>query len=141
MWTIWRRNCRRARVASNSWPRRFSCKLSAASRALLRIGAAISHLEVNYQAHLNLDELAQIAHMSKRNFLRSFQSALRISPIAYLVQLRVTRGASLLRRTDLTVTEVAFQVGFRDSNYFARQFHKVLGLTPSQYRKQQARLA
>jgi AraC family L-rhamnose operon transcriptional activator RhaR/AraC family L-rhamnose operon regulatory protein RhaS len=111
------------------------------SRALLRIGAAISHLEVNYQAHLNLDKLAHIAHMSKRNFLRSFQSALRISPIAYLVQLRVTRGASLLRRTDLTVTEVAFQVGFRDSNYFARQFHKVLGLTPSQYRKQQARLA
>jgi len=111
------------------------------SRALLRIGAAISHLEVHYHELINLDKLARIANMSKRNFIRSFQSAMRMSPIAYLVQLRVTRGAALLRRTDLSVTDVAFQAGFRDSNYFARQFHKVLGLTPSQYRKQQAELA
>lgn len=108
------------------------------SRALLRIGAAISHLELNYQKPINLDELAQIAHMSKRNFIRSFQAAMQISPIAYLVQLRVTRGASLLRHTQLNVTEVAFMVGFGDSNYFARQFHKVLGTTPRQYRQQQA---
>jgi transcriptional regulator GlxA family with amidase domain len=76
--------------------------------------------------------------MSKRNFIRSFQAAMQISPIAYLVQLRVTRGASLLRHTQLNVTEVAFMVGFGDSNYFARQFHKVLGTTPRQYRQQQA---
>lgn len=110
------------------------------SRALQRIGPAISHLEANYQEPVNLDELAQIAHMSKRNFIRSFQAAMRVSPIAYLVHLRVTRGASLLRRTELSVTEVAFKVGFGDSNYFARQFHKVLGITPSQYRQQQAKL-
>jgi AraC-like DNA-binding protein/mannose-6-phosphate isomerase-like protein (cupin superfamily) len=110
------------------------------SRALLRIGAAISHLEVNYQEPIDLDGLAGIAHMSKRNFIRSFQAAMRISPIAYLVQLRVTSGASLLRHTDLNVTEVAFKVGFGDSNYFARQFHKVLGVTPSQYRQQRAKL-
>ena len=110
------------------------------SRALLRIGAAISHLEVNYQEPINLDGLAQIAHMSKRNFIRSFQAAMRSSPIAYLLQLRVTRGASLLRRTELSVTEVAFKVGFSDSNYFARQFHKVLGVTPTQYRQQQTKL-
>jgi AraC family L-rhamnose operon transcriptional activator RhaR len=111
------------------------------SRALLRIGAAISHLEANYQKPINLDELAKIAHMSKRNFVRSFRAAMQISPIAYLVQLRVTRGASLLLwRTELNVTEIAFEAGFDDSNYFARQFHKVFGTTPSQYRQQQAKL-
>jgi len=110
------------------------------SRALLRIGEAISHLEINFQEPIDLDRLAQIAHMSKRNFMRSFQAAMGDSPIAHLVQLRVNRGASLLRRTEHTVTEIAFQVGFTDSNYFARQFRKLLGLTPSQYRKQHARL-
>jgi transcriptional regulator GlxA family with amidase domain len=78
--------------------------------------------------------------MSKRHFIRSFQAAMGISPIAYLVQLRVTRGAALLLRAELSVTEIAFKVGFGDSNYFARQFHKLLGVTPSQYRQQQARL-
>ena len=106
------------------------------SRALLRIGEAISDLEINYQEAINLDRLARIAHMSKRNFIRSFQAALGTSPIAHLVHLRVNRGASLLRRTDQSVTEIAFQVGFADSNYFTRQFNKLIGVTPSQYRKQ-----
>lgn len=110
------------------------------SRALLRIGEAISHLEINYQEPIDLDRLAQIAHMSNRNFMRSFQAAMGSSPIAHLVQLRVNRGASLLRRSGHSVTEIAFQVGFSDSNYFARQFRKLLGVTPSQYRRQHARL-
>jgi AraC family L-rhamnose operon transcriptional activator RhaR/AraC family L-rhamnose operon regulatory protein RhaS len=111
------------------------------SRALLRIGAAISHLEANYQEPIDLDRLAEIAHMSKRNFIRSFQAAMGSSPIAYLIQLRVNHAASLLRRTGQSVTEIAFQVGFGDSNYFARQFHKLLGVSPSAYRRQHAMLA
>ncbi len=110
------------------------------ARALLRIGEAISHLETNFQEPIDLDQLAQTARMSKRNFMRNFQAAMGNSPIAHLVQLRVNRAAALLRRTDHTVTEVAFQVGFSDGNYFTRQFRKLLGVTPSQYRQQHARL-
>ena len=110
------------------------------SRALLRIGEAISHLEANLQAPMDLEELAKIAHMSKRHFMRNFQAAIGNSPIAHLVQLRVNRAASLLRRSDHTITEVAFEVGFSDSNYFSRQFRKLLGVTPSEYRRQHAGL-
>ena len=110
------------------------------SRALLRIGEAISHLEAHYQEPIDLDQLAGIAHMSKRNFMRNFQAAMNRSPIAHLIQLRVNHAASLLRRTDHNVTEIAFQVGFSDSNYFARQFHRLLGITPSKYRRQHAQL-
>jgi AraC family L-rhamnose operon transcriptional activator RhaR/AraC family L-rhamnose operon regulatory protein RhaS len=110
------------------------------SRALLRIGEAISHLEANYQEEVDLDRLAAIAHMSKRNFMRSFQAAMGNSPIAHLIQLRVNRAASLLRRTEQGVTEIAFQVGFSDSNYFARQFRKLVGVTPTAYRQQHSRL-
>ena len=110
------------------------------SRALLRIGEAISHLEANYQESIDLTKLARIARMSKRNFMRSFQAAVGSSPIAHLIQLRVHQAASLLRRSELSVTEIAFQVGFNDSNYFTRQFHKLLGFSPSQYRRQNTRL-
>ena len=106
------------------------------SRALLRIGAAISHLEASCQEPIDLDRLAGIAHMSKRNFVRSFHAAIGNSPIAHVIQLRINRGATLLRRTDQSVTEIAFQVGFGDSNYFTRQFTKLLKVTPSEYRRQ-----
>ena len=111
------------------------------SRALLRIGTAISHLEASCQEPIDLDQLARIAHMSKRNFVRNFQAAMGSSPIAHLILLRVNRAASLLRRTELSVTEIAFQVGFSDSNYFARQFRQRLGATPTEYRRQHARPA
>ncbi len=110
------------------------------SRALLRIGEAISHLEAHYQAPTNLNQLAALAHMSKRNFMRNFKAAMGNSPIAYLMQLRVNRAAALLRRPHKSVTEVAFEVGFEDSNYFSRQFKNIIGVTPMQYRKQHASL-
>lgn len=110
------------------------------SRALLRIGEAISYLEAHYQEAIDLERLGEIAHMSKRNFMRNFRAAIGTSPIAHLIQMRVNHAASLLRHTGLGVTEIAFQVGFSDSNYFTRQFRRILGVTPSKYRQQHARL-
>jgi AraC-like DNA-binding protein len=109
------------------------------SRALLRSAEAIAHLESNFAEPLNLDHLAQIAHMSKRSFIRSFQAATGNSPIAYLIELRVRHACRLLRQSDQSVTEIAFQVGFNDSNYFARQFRNITGHTPRSYRRQQHR--
>jgi AraC-like DNA-binding protein len=105
------------------------------SQALLRIAAAITHLETHYADPVQLDDLAGIAHMSKRSFLRTFQAATGQSPIAYLIQIRVNRAAHRLRVTDAPVTEVAFEAGFQDSNYFTRQFRRVMGVSPRAYRE------
>jgi AraC-like DNA-binding protein/mannose-6-phosphate isomerase-like protein (cupin superfamily) len=103
-------------------------------RALLRIGEALSHLERNIHQEINLEELASIANMSQRSFLRVFQSATGASPLAWVISQRVNRACSLLRRTDRRVTEIAFDVGFNDSNYFTRQFRKITGSSPREYR-------
>jgi len=58
------------------------------------------------------------------------------SPIDYLIRLRILQAANLLRKEELNITEVAYRVGFQDSNYFARQFHRIMGTTPSIYRRQ-----
>jgi AraC-like DNA-binding protein/mannose-6-phosphate isomerase-like protein (cupin superfamily) len=107
------------------------------SVALLRIGRAMSHLEMYYsEPSISVEELAGIAHMSKRSFMRAFQAATNLSPIAYLIQLRINRAAQLLRRhPELTVTEIALQTGFTDSNYFARQFRLSRNITPTEYRR------
>jgi len=105
------------------------------SRSLLRIANAITYIETNIQKPINLDELAQIAEMSKRSFIRAFHAAVGSSPISYLIQLRVNRAAELLRSTDDSITDIALQAGFSDGNYFTRQFRKALGASPRDYRK------
>ncbi len=106
-------------------------------RALLRIGEALSHLERNIHRELNLEELASIANMSQRSFLRIFQSAMGTSPLAWAIEQRINRACSLLRHTDKRVTEIAFDIGFNDSNYFTRQFTKTVGVSPRAYRLRQ----
>ena len=108
------------------------------ARAVLRIASAISHIEAHFDEPLDLDALAKLAHMSKRSFLRAFQSAVGSAPIAYLIKLRLSRAATLLRRSDEDITSAAFKAGFNDSNYFARQFRKAFGLSPREYRKREA---
>jgi AraC-like DNA-binding protein len=106
-------------------------------RALLRIGEALSHLERSIHAEVNLDELAAIAHMSRRSFQRVFQSATGSSPLSWQIGRRIQRACGLLCHSDKRVTEIAFEVGFNDSNYFTRQFRRMTGLSPREFRMRQ----
>lgn len=104
------------------------------SRAVSCVGKAITHLEAHFDEPINLDDLSRLTHMSKRSFLRTFQAATGSTPIAYLVNLRLTRAAAMLLQQEESVTSVAFKVGFNDSNYFARRFHAMFEVPPSEYR-------
>ena len=112
---------------------------SSGSRSLLQIAKAIAHLEANTSAEVNLDGLAGIAGMSKRNLIRAFREATGVPPIAYLIQLRINRAAARLRSSEDSITDIAFEMGFADSNYFTRQFTKQMGIPPRQYRRLSAR--
>ena len=111
----------------------YSHSVVPARRELVRIAEAIAFLENHYDKEIYVDKLAGIAHMSKRNFLRVFREAMGKSPMAYLLSLRVARAAELLREGRLNVTEAGFRVGFQDSNYFARQFRKIMGASPREF--------
>jgi len=99
---------------------------------LAKISDAIAYIEQNYAKPIHPADLASTVHMSMRNLYRNFKSATGLSPNEYLIRLRVMRGAELLRQGRLNVTETAFQTGFNDSNYFSRQFRKVMGTSPRQ---------
>jgi AraC-like DNA-binding protein len=109
---------------------------STETQALLRVGEVIGAMEQKFSHDWNLTELAAIAHMSKNNLLKVFRKATSQTPIDYLMRLRIQRAMEMLQKSDHTITEIAFAVGFNDSNYFTRQFRKVNGLTPRQFRTQ-----
>ncbi len=102
---------------------------------LLRIADAIAYIETRYAEKITLDELAVKSHLSKRHFLRIFNECIGRSPIEHLMHIRIQKASELLKRTDRTITDIAFDCGFSDSNYFTRCFRKVKDKTPNQFRK------
>lgn len=104
------------------------------TRALLRISSGISYLERNYQQTIRLQTLCAITHQSPRGLIAAFNAATGMAPIEYLINVRIRRACELLRQNDLTITEAAFRVGFSDSNYFSRQFRKIMAMSPRQFR-------
>lgn len=105
------------------------------AHALLRVGNVIGALENDFSKDWKLDDLLKIAHMSRSNLMRVFRKATGQPPIEYLVRLRIQRAMELLRSTNLSVTEIALEVGFNDSNYFTRCFRKATSQSPRQYRQ------
>lgn len=104
-------------------------------RALLRVGELIGLLERHYARRWCLGDLAAAAHMSESSLSATFKQATGQSPIDYLIRLRIQRAAELLRHGAESISEVAFAVGFEDSNYFSRQFRKTMRTSPREYRR------
>ena len=115
--------------------RAYSSTPSEESIDLLRIGDAIAHIETHYAEKLTLDELARKSHLSQRHFSRVFQECIGHSPIEHLMHVRCQKAAELLKGTDRTITDIAFDCGFSDSNYFTRCFRRTMNQTPRQYRQ------
>jgi AraC-like DNA-binding protein/quercetin dioxygenase-like cupin family protein len=111
----------------------YSEKPAADAHKVLRLGKALSHLEKHFADELDINELARIAHMSRRSFFRAFAEVTGQSPLAYLQNLRVMRAVEMLEIGSRNITETAFECGFQDSNYFSRQFKKIIGSTPSEF--------
>ena len=105
------------------------------STTILRLGQVLSFIEKHFAGPIRVPQLAQLAHMSESSLLRTFHKVMGTSPMDHVIRIRVSKAMELLRHGDVRVTEAAFQCGFGDSNYFARQFRKVTGLSPRQFQK------
>lgn len=99
---------------------------------------ALAYLETHYQEPLTVEQLAAYSGLSSRHFNRLFQHTYHTSPGQYLLQYRIQKSENLLLYTNMPISEIAYQCGFNDSNYFSRQFRKIHNISPRQYRKHSA---
>ena len=99
-----------------------------------RLGRVIDFIEDHYAERIVMDDLAKVASMSTIHFSRAFKKAVGMSPHAFLTQRRLERAKALLKRSKLSVTEIAFATGFGSSAHFASVFSRKVGAPPSVYR-------
>jgi AraC-like DNA-binding protein len=101
---------------------------------LKRLRRARDQIDREYARPLDVAALARTALMSPGHFSRSFRAAFGESPYSYLMTRRIERAKALLRRGDLTVTEVCFAVGCSSLGSFSSRFTELVGESPSAYK-------
>src|SRR6202012_3488844 len=109
-------------------------RMSADLDELRHLRRARDRMDREYAQPLDVPALARTALMSPAHFSRRFREAYAETPYSYLMTRRIERAKALLRRGDLTVTEVCFAVGCASLGSFSARFTEIIGETPSEYR-------
>ena len=107
-------------------------------RDLARLRRVRDRIDREYAQPLDVEALAYGAHMSAGHLSRQFKLAFGESPYSYLMTRRIERAMALLRRGDLSVTEVCFVVGCASLGTFSTRFAELAGVPPSIYRRDAA---
>ena len=100
-----------------------------------RIGRIQTYIELHCGEDLSVPDLAKNANMSVSNFNRLFTKEVGMSPKNYLIDVRLNKSVKLLRRNDLSVSEIAEQCGFYSLSHFSAVFKKAHNMSPSEYRE------
>ena len=108
-------------------------------RDLVRLRRVRDQIDREYAQPLDVEALARGAHVSAGHLSRQFRLAYGESPYSYLMTRRIERAMALLRRGDLSVTEVCFEVGCASLGTFSTRFTELVGMPPSVYRDEAAR--
>lgn len=98
-------------------------------------------IDREYAKPLDVEALARGVHVSAGHLSRAFRAAYGESPYSYLMTRRIERAMSLLRRGDLSVTEVCFAVGCASLGTFSTRFSELVGMSPGRYRRLAAQQA
>lgn len=95
----------------------------------------IDYIAENYKNHITLEALAELVHLSETRLSRIFRNITGMSCIDYVIEYRLSIALDLLRTSDMSVIEIAYETGFNNISYFNRTFKKHFNKTPTEYRK------
>jgi len=104
-------------------------------RELALLRRVRDRMDRDYAQPLDVEALARGVHMSAGHLSRQFKAAFGESPYSYLMPRRIERAMALLRRGDLSVTEVCFAVGCSSLGTFSTRFTELVGVSPTAYRR------
>ena len=95
---------------------------------------SISHIHEKYYEKITIDDLLQIAHMSKSAYIKKFKEICKMSPAAYITKFRIESAALMLINTSLSVSEVAYRTGFYDASHLNKTFEAHYFMTPMEFK-------
>ena len=101
-----------------------------------KLKEVIKFIQTNYKSHISTKDLANIAKYSEYHFLRFFKNETGKTCTQYINNFRVEKAAILLSNTNLSITDIAYEVGFGDISYFIKTFKKQMSISPAKYRKE-----
>ena len=107
-------------------------------RELAKLRRVRDRMDREYAEPLNVEALARGVNMSAGHLSREFRRAYGESPYSYLMTRRIERAMMLLRRGDMAVTDVCFEVGCQSLGTFSTRFTELVGMPPSVYKRQAA---
>lgn len=99
------------------------------------IERAIRYFNENYKKEINIEEYARSLHISPCWFNRRFKQITKVTPLQYLISIRLANAKMLLETRDYNITETAYATGFSDPLYFSKLFTKHIGMSPTAYKK------
>ena len=105
-------------------------------RALME---SISYIHERYFKKITIDDLLQIAHMSRSVYIQKFKDICKMSPAAYINKTRIESASVMLANTSMSVSEIAYRAGFYDASHFIKSFEKFYKTSPIEYRKQKTK--
>ena len=99
---------------------------------LYEISRSMDFIESHFTSAITLGDLSHASSLSKRHFDRVFKRVYNISPFEYINKLRLNRSYDRIKISKCSISEIAAECGFTDSNYFSRRFKKEFGVSPRQ---------
>ncbi|MGQ4666498.1 AraC family transcriptional regulator [Metabacillus halosaccharovorans] len=100
-----------------------------------RMKQMLNWIHHHYAEKIFLNDIAHAGQLSRSECCRYFKRLVKKTPLEYVTDYRIQKSLLLLQQSDLTVTEVAYQVGFNSTSYFIDKFRKVMNMTPLAYKK------
>lgn len=104
-------------------------------RNSIQLENAVTFVEENYATNFKISELADACHMSETHFRRVFQERMNMTPVEYINFVRIKKACDLIDKTDISMEEVAEKVGFVTPSTFNRNFRRIIGTSPYQWKK------
>ena len=100
----------------------------------LRLKGLFDHIRLHHAERLSVAAAARLAGMSQSQFMKAFKRVAGMTLVRYVNHVRLSRAARLLQESELSIAQIAAEVGFADQSYFDRRFGREFGRTPSAFR-------
>ena len=107
-----------------------------ALRPYTEMRVVLEYVKEKYADSIEIKTLAALVHLSVSQFERRFRKVFQISPLKHIMNVRIRAASLLLTTTNDTIASIALDCGFYDHSHFSRNFRKIMGVSPKDYRKQ-----